>query len=109
MASLSRRLFTDVHGTPRSPEWPRVRAAHLRAHPTCAACGRTKGAQVHHVRPFHLAPALELDPANLMTLCEGRVFGRHHLEVGHSGSWQRTNTRARADAAAMLAAAKPRP
>jgi len=104
MRSLSRVLFDDVGAVvPRSPEWPRVRAEHLRAHPTCEACGTTKGVQVHHVRPFHLAPALELDPTNLLTLCEGVVRGRHHLEVGHRGAWQRFNATARADAAAMLA------
>ncbi len=47
----------------RSPHWPAVRAAHLRRFPTCAACGTFKGVQVHHVRPFWLFPALELDPA----------------------------------------------
>lgn len=65
--------------------------------PTCAACGHTGlGVQVHHIKPFHLHPNLELDPDNLITLCE--VKGReHHLLLGHLDNWESYNVNVRAD------------
>jgi 5-methylcytosine-specific restriction endonuclease McrA len=61
------------------------------------ACGyKGKKLQVHHVKPFHLHPHLELDPRNLITLCEAR--GRdHHLLLGHLGEWQSHNENIRQD------------
>ena len=44
-------------------------------------CGATTFLEVHHIRPFHLFPALELDPTNFITLCEGRE--ECHFNVGH--------------------------
>ncbi len=71
-------------GAMRSPEWPRVRAAHLLKEPTCRICGGTKKLTVHHIQPFHLNPSLELDDTNLITLCEGAgATGNHHLTFGH--------------------------
>jgi 5-methylcytosine-specific restriction enzyme A len=75
---------------PRSPHWGRVRAAHLKDHPCCACCGGAVMLQVHHVRPFHVHPELELDPANLITLCE--VPNRHcHYTQGHNWDWKDWN------------------
>lgn len=85
----------------RSPEWPKVRRAYLKANPTCAACGSRLFREVHHVEPFHLHPELELDPANLITLCE-MPFRNHHLKVGHLGNWKNWNPNVRADAAHLL-------
>ncbi|HTK07862.1 MAG TPA: HNH endonuclease [Ktedonobacteraceae bacterium] len=86
------------HGKPRSPEWPRVAHEHLSHEPACVVCGhRGRGLQVHHIKPFHLYPELELDPKNLITLCE--IRGRtHHLLVGHLGDWESYNKRVRVDA-----------
>ncbi|MBO0783888.1 MAG: HNH endonuclease, partial [Ktedonobacteraceae bacterium] len=65
------------HGHERSPEWDRVAKEHRRREPRCVVCGyKGRKLQVHHIRPFHLHPRLELDPDNLITLCEAR--GRHH-------------------------------
>ncbi|GCE29115.1 hypothetical protein KDA_45990 [Dictyobacter alpinus] len=51
---------------------------------------------MHHIKPFHLYPELELDPGNLITLCE--IKGRtHHLLIGHLDDWQSYNLRVRAD------------
>ena len=85
------------HGTARSPEWPRVEKEHLMREPTCAACGyRGHGLQVHHIKPFHLHPSLELDPTNLITLCE--IKGRdHHLLLGHLDEWESYNVNVRHD------------
>lgn len=73
----------------------------------CVACGHGGfPVQVHHVIPFHYAvllgrPDLELDPRNLITLCEskqGVSSPNHHLLVGHLGSFRSSNVRAREDA-----------
>lgn len=74
----------DLLGSPRSGAWPRVRAEHLERVPACEACGTRKALQVHHVKPFHEYPELELEPSNLMTLCPWC-----HLHHGHDrdGFW----------------------
>ncbi len=86
-----------AHGLARSPEWPRVAREHLLREPACAACGyRGPKLQVHHIKPFHLHPQLELDPRNLITLCA--VKGReHHLLLGHLDEWESYNEHVRAD------------
>jgi len=80
-------------GVPRSPKWAKVRAAHLKAHPACEACGQRDALEVHHVQPFHLQPDLELDPANLMTLCGDPC----HIVHGHLMAWARYSPTARTD------------
>ena len=94
----------------RSPKWPAVRAAHLKAHPTCEACGEgsTKILNVHHVVPFHVDPSKELDEANLITLCEGPVVNCH-LHFGHLRNWKSWNVDVRKDAAEWLKKIKDRP
>ncbi|HEY0753147.1 MAG TPA: hypothetical protein VGD98_04230 [Ktedonobacteraceae bacterium] len=85
------------HGIARSPQWSRVEKAHLLIEPACVVCGVRKGLQVHHIKPFHLHPALELNPTNLITLCE--LKGReHHLLVGHLDEWESYNVHVREDA-----------
>ena len=76
----------------RSSDWPSVRQAHLKENPTCAACGGESGVEVHHIKPFHLAPELELDPKNLVSLCESKKYGVNcHLFFGHLGNYQVEN------------------
>jgi hypothetical protein len=89
--------------TPRSSKWPAVRNAYIKAHPTCAACGR-KATEVHHILPFHDHPELELDPDNLIALCD-----RDHLLLGHLDSWLSWNPNVRTDAAIMLNKIQTRP
>lgn len=72
----------------RSPEWREVRKAFLKDHPDCAACGGHILLQVHHKKPFHRAPELELDPDNLITLCMGRLC---HIDIGHGNSFTHYN------------------
>lgn len=74
-------------GAQRSGQWPKVRAEHLRKHPECMACGRKEKVEVHHCVPFHLDKSRELDPSNLVTLCDTPC----HLVHGHYLSWQRYN------------------
>lgn len=68
--------------TKRSNTWSYVRNRQIKKFPTCAACGGKKNLQVHHIKPFHLFPELELAEDNLLTLCESN--GRDcHLRIGH--------------------------
>ena len=80
-------------GAKRSSRWPSLRRAYLAVHTECLACGRRKKLEAHHVVPFHIAPDLELDQANIIALCR-----RCHLFVGHLGAWARVNPFADADA-----------
>jgi 5-methylcytosine-specific restriction endonuclease McrA len=97
LARLTTWLGDRIAGRPhaqRSPRWPRLRAVFLAACPCCAACGTRQGLEVHHVRPVHRFPHLELAWDNLLTLC-----GRCHLFVGHLGSWDSWNPEVVGDAA----------
>lgn len=94
----------------RSGSWPRVRADHLAKNPCCAVCGGTEKLEVHHKQPFHLQPELELDPANLITLCEAGKGGINcHLAWGHLGSFKAFNPNVEADAAAWRKKIQSRP
>lgn len=76
-------------GALRSNEWPKVRAAHLKIQPVCQVCGGTTKLNVHHVRPFHVHPELELDPNNLITLCNGSSGTIScHIRFGHFDSFK---------------------
>jgi len=97
-------------GKTRSEHWPAVEHAFRQAHPRCAACadGAPEVAvQVHHINPFHYVthvgrPDLELDPRNLIGLCEdeqGRPAQDHHLLIGHLGNFKEGNLLVKADAA----------
>lgn len=74
-------------GGTRSPLWPAAREAHLKLEPDCQVCGGTDGLNVHHIRPFHLHPELELDPTNLITLCTANKTMNCHLKFGHWGNF----------------------
>jgi 5-methylcytosine-specific restriction endonuclease McrA len=83
----------DLFGGPRSGQWPRVRREHLASEPACAACGRTKSLEVHHIVPVSDRPELELVKENLVTLCADPC----HLVHGHLMSWTRSNPGVRED------------
>ena len=91
------------YGKTRSPEWSSVRKKHIGLNPTCAVCGSTKKVEVHHKKPFHLHPELELDPDNLISLCEGKEFSSVicHLTFGHLGNYQDVNPDIEATAKTM--------
>lgn len=76
----------------RSKDWPNVREAHLKENATCAVCGGKESVEVHHKKPFHLAPELELEPTNLISLCEAKKYGVNcHLFFGHLGNYKTEN------------------
>ena len=79
-------------GQRRSSKWRKVRAAHIAKNPECEVCGRKTLLEVHHVMPFSQFPDLELEPKNLITLCENKKNGLNcHLFVGHLGNYSRFN------------------
>ena len=94
----------------RSSHWPTVRKHHLEMHPTCAVCGGKDKLEVHHQKPYHLHPELELDPDNLITLCESKANGVNcHLLFGHLGNYKSFNVDVRALAADWLKRIANRP
>lgn len=87
----------------RSSRWPAVKNAHIRANPYCAGCRATSNLNVHHKKPFHLHPKLELDDRNLITLCMS--IDRHcHLLVGHGNNFKAFNPTVVEDCALLRSA-----
>lgn len=81
MFSWLRRQTDDLFG--RSGQWARVRREHLEREPACIACGRADDLEVHHVVPYHEDKSLELDHANLATMCRDC-----HYSVAHAYDWK---------------------
>lgn len=75
----------------RSGHWPTVRKEHLEAHPACEVCGGLEKLEVHHIHPFHLHPDLELNPNNLVTLCEVDPLLNCHRIFGHLDNFRGWN------------------
>lgn len=98
-------LYDTVSGAARSSKWPSVRLAHLKQFPACACCGRKTNLNVHHIKPFHKFPALELEPSNLLTLCEFDSLNCH-LFIGHFLNWSQFNPDVIRDASKLLKAMK---
>lgn len=97
-----------VESQPRSPRWAAARAEALALHPSCEACGCKVGLQVHHIKPFHLFPELELEQSNLIVLC-GPQGKDCHIRIGHNFNYASYNLNARQDAAAQLKRIRERP
>lgn len=74
----------------RSPLWPKVEKTYRKLHPVCECCGSKLRLNVHHKKPFHLYPALELDPDNLITLCMDQSK-ECHLKIGHGDDFKDYN------------------
>lgn len=93
-----------LFGSIRSPKWSAARSAFIKLHPLCSVCGTKDDCEVHHVRPFHLHPELELDPTNFITLCRP-----HHYLFGHFMNWSSFNISVREDAEAWALRINNRP
>lgn len=89
----------------RSPKWSSVRKEHLNSQPICAACGRSKKLEVHHIEPVHLNPDRELDPSNLITLCDDPC----HFIFGHLLDYKSWNKDVVADCKVYLNKVKNKP
>lgn len=101
--NLHIEAIRDAHAgitAQRSPHWRKVHDEHLKRQPACAACGSGDKLNVHHKAPFHLHPELELDPANLITLC----MAHHcHILIGHGDDFKAFNPDVVEDAAMVAA------
>ena len=86
----------------RSPHWPTVEHAFRKDHPVCAACGSSENLNVHHMKPFHLFPQLELEPTNLITLCMDPKM-ECHIKLGHGGNFKAYNPNVQEDVATVHA------
>lgn len=103
-----------IQGVPRSGRWRSVEKKIIEAHPYCACCGVTReelqksGAGIlvgHHIIPFHKDQSLELEPSNIIVLCESWGYRCCHNFMGHLGdrSWKLANPDVVVLAASMLA------
>lgn len=98
------RYFVFAHSG-RSPKWREVRRKHLLENPNCAACGRSLKVEVHHIEPFHINPDRELDPSNLITLCDSPC----HIVFGHFLDYKSWNTNVIEDCSVYYNKYKNRP
>jgi len=87
-----------IRGAYRSSKWPKLRKQHIEKFPNCQACGSDKKPEVHHIIPVHLEPSKELDPDNLITLCDKYC----HFALGHFMNYQSWNVNIIEDAAKYL-------
>ena len=71
-------LSAEISKIYNTPQWRKLRLAHLMQHPLCEQClieGKTKLAEeIHHIRP--ISSGIAFDPYNLMSLCV-----EHHHEI----------------------------
>ncbi len=93
-------------GARRSSKWSKVRKAHLKENPECAVCGKTENTVPHHILPFYLFPDQELNPDNLITLCEKKS---HHIQFGHLMYYKSFNLSVKSDAVMWREKIKNRP
>ena len=102
MINIFRKYFRYAY---RSPKWSSVRKNHLLVYNYCAACGRTTKLEVHHIEPVHLNPDRELDPENLITLCDDPC----HFVFGHLMNYKSWNKDVIDDCSVYLNRVKNRP
>jgi 5-methylcytosine-specific restriction enzyme A len=94
--ALKDPTITMPEMAPRSGKWPRLERIHLADHPFCEVCGTKEEVVGHHMLPFHLFPEHELDPDNIISLCNSRL---HHILVGHGMNFKDYNPDVKKDAA----------
>lgn len=98
--NLVRHKLRDVGGPERSGKWRTIEKKFLLDNPVCAACGGQKRLNAHHMKPYHIDPADELNVENLITLCMGKL--ECHIMIGHCGNFKLYNPNVREDAARVL-------
>lgn len=98
-------FFKKLRYAVRSPKWTTIRKQHLKDNPNCAACGRNKKLEVHHIEPVHINPDRELDPANLITLCDSPC----HITFGHLLDYKSWNKNVVDDCVVYLNRVKNKP
>jgi 5-methylcytosine-specific restriction endonuclease McrA len=89
----------------RSPRWTSIRKMHLSVNDYCSACGRKTKLEVHHIKPVHMFPDLELDLSNLVTLCADPC----HILFGHLMNFKSYNKEVIKDCTVYFNKVKNRP
>ena len=73
-----------------------------KGNPICVICGTTKSLQLHHIKPFHLHPQLELDSHNYILVCTSKYAGFNcHLAAAHGSNFKLENPWIVEDAAVL--------
>jgi len=85
-----KKEFNECKKRGRNPLWRLVRDDHIDKYPFCAVCGKFDNLAVHHKLPVSKFPEKELDPENLVTLCQNNMFNCHFV-VGHLMDWNSYN------------------
>lgn len=98
--STHSELREKIKSVRRSPRWDDVRDMYIATHESCAACGSMEKIQVHHIKPFHIYPELELEESNLIALCMSE--NECHLSLGHGGSFRCYNPNIKKDSENFL-------
>jgi hypothetical protein len=84
-------------GAARSSQWPAFKIEYAKTHlPVCAVCGGTAQLNLHHLRPFHVFPELELVESNVVWLCNAKEC---HIRIGHLSNFQSINPNGKEDIA----------
>jgi len=73
----------------RDSKWRSFRKVQL-VNKKCAICDGTEGLELHHKKSFHDSPELELDPDNVMVLCDNHPRNCHFI-FGHLMNWRFIN------------------
>ena len=84
---LKNLFFEDrTFGALRSSQWKIVRRINIKDY--CELCevkgGLLRPLELHHVKPYHLFPELELEPSNFITVCRPCHLRYAHLSSFHS-------------------------
>ena len=98
-------ILSIFHSLARSYRWRTVRNDFIKSHPRCAACGKDKKLQVHHIIPVSVDSSKELDYNNLITLCASPC----HLLFGHLNDYKSYNKDVKKDCAYFWHKIKSRP
>ena len=109
LTKYQNRESLKVFGGVRSPLWSKTkREFEKKNSKMCSVCGGEKEVQLHHIKPFHLHPELELEHTNLIWLCEA-PNRNCHLNMGHLNSFHSYNVDIKKDAEYYLNKIKNRP
>ncbi|NBP15368.1 HNH endonuclease [bacterium] len=95
-------MFRFIDNFGRSSSWNKVRNDYIKNNPKCAACGKIKNLEVHHIIPYKIDKTKELDIDNLITLCRDHC----HFVFGHFMDWKSYNPEVKEDASRYLAKIK---
>jgi len=76
----------------RDPSWTAVsKQMIMDAGNKCSLCGKSENLITHHIIPVHIDKSLELNPNNLIVLCENLTHNCHFI-TGHLLSWRSYNS-----------------